>query len=874
MLPSLGRLALLPAAATRQRRHKETPTDAPKRPFSDITKAELKENSKALQAAQDVYDELSAYAASAHRESVTALSLTKQRSSEATVRAARKHAETAQEALAIVTRLANQLQQLAAEAGASEEVKALAIRALERADEARGAAEAAAEAAEDLQKRAPPPPAGQSHNPLYAPPSNSVILNDDGAKLDSDGNISRHNASFDDDAKTERYVIAYWEIEPFTDTEMEAYRKHGAEEDKEVKMDDGAFAFDEVLVEEEEEEEEEANALDGDKASTEDDLYGEEEESDGSESEDPDKDGKVANDARNELLRLANMRYWQVLCWLDKLQKGGIVLDQLGLRLQEGDLPGIENKVRAACVQWAREGGGHEGSGKVNPKGSPVIWAILLFLQTLAERNTPPRVVVQEKEYVEQRRQTKTTTKKGGKSEELVDRSQRYTASLFYTLKELHKYLENFKGDRCRDRAPQNISATKVRGEHATTQARQVDLVKVHKLRHDSLGPGDAANVKADFLHNLLRRAEVAAQAERSRQGVLAAARQEAAKQARVEWAKNKDPNRVEEDVAVQQAQEQAEEQAAEAASKAARKEAERAWKTATGLCQPVRELKPPEVAPLQKSKLQTRHNQELDRTPVPVQPFTTPWNINRTPRGPREPANAPPKPGSGSGGGSGGGGGGVVDLDMEKKAKDDAFERYKMLEAAEARRNANSKSYATWRSDRAAAAAARAKLAKKEAAAKAKADAKENAAKAKADAKENAAKANAKAKAKKQASTKANKTRTVANAASKKTERLKKAAMAADTKADNAQGLARPILRAAAQNANAEAEQAAKEAAAKEAAAKEAEAAEAAAAAALDAAEREDLIATQDAEKATKQAVAADVDVDDDEDLDGGTVP
>jgi hypothetical protein len=213
-------------------------------------------------------------------------------------------------------------------------------------------------------------------------------------------------------------------------------------------------------------------------------------------------------------------------------------LTSLRLNLGDGDLPGIENKVRAACVQWAREGGGHEASGKVNPKGSPLIWAILLFLQTLAERNEPPRVVVQEREYVEQRRQTKTTTKKGGKvvvSEESVDKSETYKASLFYTLKELHKYMKKFKGEECLDRVQQDMSATKVKGENAATQAKRVDKLKVHKLRHDSLGRGVAVNVKADFLHNLLRRAEVAAQAERARHAVLAAARQEAINQALVE---------------------------------------------------------------------------------------------------------------------------------------------------------------------------------------------------------------------------------------------------------------------------------------------------------------------------------------------------
>ena len=877
-MPSLARLRLLPATATRQRRHKETPTDAPKRHHSDITKAPVEpyENSKALQSARDFYDNLLQQAAVVRESSLGALSLTEQRPSEATVREANAHALAAQEALRTVQRLARRLQELAE--GASEDVKKLAQLARERADEALGAAQAAAKAAETVRDRAPAPPAGQSHDPRYTPPSDRrVVENDDGAKFDADGNKSnRQNGSFDDDAKTNRYVIAYWEIEPFTDTEMKAYRKHGAEKDKEVKMGDGpSTASGGESGSDGEEEEPDAydsdvssNPFDGKLGSDgeeggEKEEEEEEEEDDGEEEEDDgDKTKKakkaeekkekkarnaagvvlrkkkendteaaaeaarkdkaaaaaeraktaeaVAEKAREELLRLANMRYWQVLCWLDKLQKDSVVLEHLGLGLEEGDLPGIENKVRAACVQWAREGGGHEGRGKVNPKGSPVIWAILLFLQTLAERNEPPRVVVQEKEYVEERRKTKTkrTTEKDGTvvvSEESVDSSERYKASLFYTLKELHKYLKKFQGASCQDRAPQNTSATKVRGKNATTQAQQVDKYKVPKLRHDSLGLGKAANVKADFLHNLLRRAEVAAQAERARQAVLADARREAVNRALTEWTKNKDPRRVEESVAIQRAEERAEEQAAKPAAEAARKEAERAWETATGLCEPVRKLEPPEVAPLQKPKTQTLRNRDPDMTPVAVRRKPDPFTKDRESPAPDK---ASPKPGSSGGGGRGGGG--VVELVMDDKAIKDAFTTFDRLDAEEEKRIERiekQRSLKTWREDKQ-------KQAEKEAVEKAKADEKYS-----------IAKANATAKAKKAATTKAEQARSAAGAATRKATRLKKAADEKEKVAKRGKAFGSQKVREDAKAASAAAEAAAKEAAAKEA---EAEAAEA----------------------------------------------
>ena len=829
MLPSLARLRLLPATATRQRRHKETPTDAPKRHHSDITKAPVEpyENSKALPSARNFYDNLLQQAAVVRESSLGALRLTEQQPSEATVREANAHALAAQEALRTVQRLARRLQELAE--GASEDVKKLAQLARETADEALGAAQAAAKAAETVRDRAPPPPAGQSHDPRYTPPSDRrVVENDDGAKFDADGNKSnRQNGSFDDDAKTNRYVIAYWEIEPFTDAEMKAYRKHGAEKDKEVKMGDGpSTASGGESGSDGDEEEPDAfdpngpsNPFDGGLVSDEEEGGEKEAEVKAREEMEKVEEAKYyaaeskkepAEKASEELLRLANMRYWQVLCWLDKLQKDSVVLEHLGLGLEEGDLPDIENKVRAACVQWAREGGGHEGRGKVNPKGSPVIWAILLFLQTLAERNEPPRVVVQEKEYVEERRKTKTkrTTKKDGTvvvSEESVDSSERYKASLFYTLKELHKYLKKFQGASCQDRAPQNTSATKVRGKNATTQAQQVDKYKVPKLRHDSLGLGKAANVKADFLDGLLRRAEVAAQAERARQAVLADARREAVNRALTEWTKNRDPQRVEEAVAIQRAEERAEEQAAKPAAKAAREAAERAWETTKGLCEPVRKLQPPEVAPLQKPKTQTRRNRDPDMTPVAVRRKPDPFTKDR-----ESPASdkASPKPGSSGGGGRGGGG--VVELVMDDKSIKDAFTAFDRLDAEEEARKKRiekQRSFDQWRQDKR-------KQAEKEAAEKAKADEKDN-----------TAKANATAKAKKAATTKAEQARIAAGAATRKATRLKKAADEKEKVAKRGKAFGSQKVRAEAKEASAAAEEAAKEAAAKEA---EAEAAEA----------------------------------------------
>ena len=286
-----------------------------------------------------------------------------------------------------------------------------------------------------------------------------------------------------------------------------------------------------------------------------------------------DNDAGVDSDAQEGVLGRANMRYYQVLGWFDILVEANSgVMGQLGIRIEEQERLEMENRVREACTQWARE----QRPGHV-PKsfmGNPVLWAIVLYLNVLAVRNTPPGVVVQDREYTDVR--VVTTTDSQGRKD-TKKKTHTFKASDFFTLEELHKYLKNFQSDRNRDRAAPNVSATKVgrgRGANATAQRQLVDRYRQRVLRFDELGNDEARRAKIERLHQLLRRWQVAKAMEAAK------------KKHRAEHAEEYDDEALKEFMEAD-AQNEAEEEAKEA------------WPTAEGLAGPVRQLQNPRVVQL-----------------------------------------------------------------------------------------------------------------------------------------------------------------------------------------------------------------------------------------------------------------------------------
>ena len=303
------------------------------------------------------------------------------------------------------------------------------------------------------------------------------------------------------------------------------------------------------------------------------DVFNELEE--GLEADEADDDAGVDGDAGQQIdedekvRKWANRRYYQVLGWFDILVEANSgVMGRLGIRIEEHERIEMENRVREACTQWAREQRpGHVPKGT----GNPLLWAIVLYLNALAVRNTPPGVIVQDLEWTEER--VVTTTDPQGKRV-TTPRSQTFKASDFFTLEELHKYLWNFRGDRNRDRAAPNVSATKVgrgRGANATTQRQLVDSDRQRVLRFDLLGNDEARRAKISRLHQLLRRWQVAKAMEAAKKKHRAEHAEEYADEALKEF--------MEAD-----AQNEAEEAAKEA------------WPTAEGLAEPVRQLQNPRV--------------------------------------------------------------------------------------------------------------------------------------------------------------------------------------------------------------------------------------------------------------------------------------
>ena len=319
---------------------------------------------------------------------------------------------------------------------------------------------------------------------------------DDGSRPGENGTRRDQNAELrDDDERRARYVINDSEIEPFTDSEMALFIHMEVEqEDSETDMEEGR-ALDGQLDQDDDDDD---AGVDGEYIDPRDvavstvrvDKEEEPEQADkrGGGDVDGDYNGEDSSN-RMRLLKLANLRYRQTRCWLERMNGEGAP-HELGTWLTNDEMRDIEMRVRAACVQWAREGGGHEPVGRTNPKGSPLIWAILMMLQVLAERHTPPRVLVHEREY--------------------TDGTETFRASTFYTMQGLWMYLERFGSQPCTDREPQNGANTGVRGNNARTQKMYVDSYRKSYLRYDSLGDDDARKMKAWFLHHLLRRAVAA----------------------------------------------------------------------------------------------------------------------------------------------------------------------------------------------------------------------------------------------------------------------------------------------------------------------------------------------------------------------------
>lgn len=200
-------------------------------------------------------------------------------------------------------------------------------------------------------------------------------------------------------------------------------------------------------------------------------------------------DGATRRDPK-DALKAAGQRYRQVRAWLSKFGHDAAVPLHLGMWLCESEIASIDERVRGACVQWARWELRYTTDESLDAKGNPAIWAALMVLQALAERNTLGRVELStDTSYLD------------------------YKASSFYTLAGLVDYMKVFQSETYYDEAYQDAPNTQA-ARRFDSLLREVGLVVPHKLAWFSAGEINAQKAKAMFLDNLLRRGAAARAAD------------------------------------------------------------------------------------------------------------------------------------------------------------------------------------------------------------------------------------------------------------------------------------------------------------------------------------------------------------------------
>ena len=192
-----------------------------------------------------------------------------------------------------------------------------------------------------------------------------------------------------------------------------------------------------------------------------------------------------------DALKAAGQRYRQVRAWLSKFGEHATVPLHLGMWLCKSEIASIDERVRGACVQWARWELIYTTDEHLDAKGNPAIWAALMVLQALAERNTSGRV------------ELSTHASYLG-----------YNASSFYTLKGLVDYMRRFQSEVYYDEACQDAPNTKAARQFDSLLREHVYKSVPHNLAWFSAGEINAQKAKAKFLDNLLRRGAAARAAD------------------------------------------------------------------------------------------------------------------------------------------------------------------------------------------------------------------------------------------------------------------------------------------------------------------------------------------------------------------------
>ena len=178
---------------------------------------------------------------------------------------------------------------------------------------------------------------------------------------------------------------------------------------------------------------------------------------------------EIAPATDEDVLRRANLRFHQCLVWLSHLGHTGPT-HELGFWLTGAEVETAKRLLRAACRQWASEG------GDLTWFASPIFWAIVVALEMAARRSQGFVVSTQELQSI-------------------------------VTLGGLYDFLEQFAGDN-QLTEESRFTATVARGAGGEGQ-RHLQERKYRRARVDALGDEEARTSKVAVLNLLLRNAGV-----------------------------------------------------------------------------------------------------------------------------------------------------------------------------------------------------------------------------------------------------------------------------------------------------------------------------------------------------------------------------
>ena len=176
-----------------------------------------------------------------------------------------------------------------------------------------------------------------------------------------------------------------------------------------------------------------------------------------------------------EVLIEANLRLRQSSFLLQKLDHNSHTHD-IGFWLTDAEIQTATIWLRAACVQWARDGGSDVY------KGSPVFWTIVLALESVAQREGGFAV----------------------KNEELRE---------VVTMDGLHRLLGKFVGNKEKVAESENAATLAGSASGWVRRAQQIVEKNVYRLpRLDNLGDESEREGKMNVLNNLLIRSRAVEQ--------------------------------------------------------------------------------------------------------------------------------------------------------------------------------------------------------------------------------------------------------------------------------------------------------------------------------------------------------------------------